>query len=405
MTGLNSRTVRFLTLLLMTGALATTSQSAVAQAKKPERQSEPTKVEEPKPEAPDKPERFRRLPEGRSGIPEWTPQAGRLQQVDCSRTETVKFLPIDVYPLLPIKDDTELGGEPILEIVAKISHTAGRIFLTGHVTISERYRRSRLVWNTETAFSSNFAFDSIVHKEGCVIDKVSPSGGQIGDMFNDSHAWEKVYGAGFIVSANCRQDTSGDDEGKVGCKDIKLKPIEVSYRKADEARLCDAVQIRPRAGVIFPLSDTQSGPAPKDMDGNRVDVFLDSVVEIVDVPDDKGQELGILTNLKMAEIRHDRRMRMRAYGKGGQRNVFLTAFDAPGCRIVSVNPATGTLRGKSFEGDHEPRQYGHSDGNLGMADGLIDYAICRTDTAGEDNGKIGCTEVAYKALTIVMEPE
>jgi hypothetical protein len=404
MTYVDRRAARLMALLLTMIALALTSYAATAQQKKPALQKEPEKVETQEPTVPDQPEKLRRTAESLEGVPDWVPQAGKLREVDCSGTETVQFLPIDVYPVLPVKDDTELDGKPRLKIDAEVSHSAGRIFLTGSVTIWEGHQQGMLAANTNTTFKSSFAFDSIVLKKGCAIDSVSPAAGQIGDDGNDSHDWEKVYGAGLIESADCRQDTRGDDEGKVGCKSIRLKPIEITFRKVDETRICDAVQMRPRNGFIYPLYTTRGGPHGKDMGGNRVDVFLDSNVRISDTPDGEGQELQIVTDLRMTEIREKQGRAMRVNGEGGQRNVFLTAFDSPGCRIVDVRPATGTLRGKSFEGDHEPRQYGTSEGNLGKAAGLIDYAICRTDTSGDDSGKIGCTEVAYELLTIILEP-
>ena len=403
MTHVDRRAARLMALLLTMIALALTSYSATAKQKKPVLQKEPEKVETQKPASPDQPENVRRTKESLQRAPDLVRRPLHFREVDCSGTETVQFLPIDVYPVLPVKDDTELGGKPRLKIDAEVSHSAGRIFLMGAVTIWEGHQRGMAQINTDTRFKSSFAFDSIVLKKGCVIDSVSPAAGQIGDSGNDSHDWEEVYGAGLIESADCRQDTRGDDEGKVGCKSIKLRPIEVTFRKMDETRICDAVQMRPRNGVIYPLYNNR-GSRYKDMDGNRVDVSLDSNVRISDTPDGKGQELQILTDLRMAEIHENPRLAMRVYGEGGQRNVFLTAFDSPGCRIVDVRPATGTLRGKSFEGDHEPRTYGKSEANYGMATGLIDYAICRTDTSGYDSGKIGCTEVAYKPLTIILEP-
>lgn len=136
------------------------------------------------------------------------------------------------------------------------------------------------------------------------------------------------------------------------------------------------------------------------MDGHRVDIKLDSRVVIRDIPDGKGQELRIMTVLWM----HDAEKRgMSTKGEAGQRNVFLTAFDAPGCRIVEVSPNTGILRAKSFAGDHDFRKYG--EGRFGQASGMIDYANCRADTSGKDRDKIGCTEIAYKPLTIILEPE
>jgi len=407
MTFVNNSAARFLTLLMATGLLVAMSQSATAQNKKPELQTEAAEIEEPKEAAPDRPDNFRRPREGLPDLGDWTPQAGKVREVDCSMTETVQFLPFDVYPLLPVKDDAELDGKSNLRINASITHTAGRILMTGYVRIWEGGgRRNLLSSNTQTEFKSSFAFDSIVYKKGCVIDKVTPSNGTIGDSANSNHHWGMVYGAGLIASAGCRQDTSGDDEGKVGCQKVTFRPISVSYREEDEERKCDAVEITPRTGFIYPLYNKGgNNPHTKDMDGNRVDVFVDSEINIADIPDGKGQELRISTNLKMAEIHDYAGRSMRVYGEGGQHNVFLTAFDAPGCRITSVTPATGTLRGKSTAGDHEPRTYGLSDANPGQAVGMIDYAICRTDTAGDDSGKIGCTEVVYKPLRIVMEPE
>lgn len=396
---------RLVPLLLATIVLALTSSSVAAQEKKPTLQKEPEKMEQQKYEVPTQPETLHRLPKKGKGIPDWVPEAGKLREVDCSGTETVQFTPIDAYPLLPVKDDTELGGKPVLKIDAKVSHTAGRIFLIGSVEISEGYQRSRLKTDTDTTFRSHFTFDSIVHKQGCVIDSVSPATGHIGDSRNNSHDWEPVYGAGLVRSANCRQDTRGDDEGKIGCRSIVLEPITITYRKMDEARICDAVQLMPRAGVIYPLYNKRGGSSYEDMDGNRVDVFLDSNVRITDTPDGKGQEVYILTDLRMAEIHSNPRLAMRVYGDIGRRNVFLTAFDAPGCRVVDVRPAVGALRGKSSQGDHEPRMYGKSEASFGLATGLIDYAICRTDTAGDDSGKIGCTEVVYNPLTIELEPQ
>ena len=403
MTYVNHGATRVMALLLTMIALALTSYSATAQQKKPALQKEPEKVEEQKPAAPDKPAPLRRLPADRAGIPDWTPQAAKLREVDCSGTETVQFLPIDVYPLLPVRGDTEIGGSPDFELSATVKHTAGRILLSGYVTLTEPERGGAFSSHSNTMYKGNFTFDSIVLKPGCEIDNVTPSKGEISDWSNYHHNWEMLYGAKLIESANCRQDTGGDDEGKVGCKSIKLRPIEVSFRKMDKSRICDAVAIKPRFGVIFPLSTNRGGPHGKDMNGNRVDVFLDSHVDISNTPDGMGQELSLSSNLKMSAVQKNKGRAMRVYGEGGQRNIFLTAFDAPGCRIVEVRPSTGTLRAKSSAGEHRSIEYGA--GSRGEASGMIDYAICRTDTSGEDSGKIGCTEVAYKPLTIILEKQ
>lgn len=403
MTYMKHGRTRPMALLVATSTLALTSYFAVAQDKKPTLQKEPEKVEEQQPAVPDRLERLRRVPEDIERMRERIPPIDREREVDCSGTETVRFLPFDVYPLLPVKGDTELGGSPNLELSANVSYTAGRIQLKGYLSLTEPDRHGAFAGVGDTVFRGNFAFESIVLKPGCVIEKVTPSAGEIKDWSNYHHDWEIVNGAKLIESANCRQDTSGDDEGKVGCKNIKLRPIEVSFRKMDKARICDAVQIMPRVQSIFPLFTNRGGPHGKDMDGHRVDVFLDSRVEITDMPDDKGQELSIVSNLKLSDAQGLAGRAMRVYGEAGQRNVFLTAFDAPGCRIVDVRPATGTLRGKSSAGYHKSRQYGT--GGIGEASGMIDYANCRTDTKGDDSGKIGCTEVVYKNLTIVLEPE
>ena len=228
---------------------------------------------------------------------------------------------------------------------------------------------------------------------------MTPVSGKIKDWSTYHHDWDTFSGAVLVESANCRLDTRGDDEGKVGCKNLRLRPITVSYRKIDEARICQPVKVEPRIGAIFPTR-TQTGPLRQDMDGHRVNIHIDSRARVRDIPDGKGQELLIETSLSLNEAE---RRGMRTKGEAGQRNVFLTAFDAPGCRIVEVNPSTGTLRAKSSAGNHKFNRYGG--GRAGEASGMIDFANCRTDTKGKDYGKIGCTEIAYKPLTITLEPE
>ncbi len=398
--------VLFLGALLLAGYPGISlSQTRTDEAKKTE--PEPAKAE---PKLPSKSTPLRQI-----RPPDRVPKAGKVQAPDCSGTETVKFSPLDIYPLLIIDDDTELGGKPDLEISAAVSHTAGRIWLTGFVTISEHPGgKTRLIFSrvSNTKYKRNFAIDSIVHREGCVIHSVTPSSGRIEDHFNDSHDWEKLNGVGLISSANCRQDTRGDDEGKVGCKEIRFQPIEVTYRPIEEDWLasgkprCDDIIVTPRSSAIFPLRT--SNKAHKDMGGHRVDISLDSTVEIAELEGlqtpARTQELSIRTSLEMVEIQKKKGSAMRVNGETGQRNIFLTAFDSPGCRIVSVRPTTGIIRGKAPADYHTPMKYGRDSG-FGSSSGLLDYAICRTDTSGDDNDRIGCTEIVYRPIKVALEPE
>ena len=136
MTYVKHGTIRWMALFVTASAVALTSFSSTAQVKDAAPIKKPEKVEEQE-SAPDRPDEVGRLPKDRTSIPEWTIQTNKPQEVDCSGTETVKFLPLDVYPLAPVRGDTELGGSPYMEISASIKHTAGRILLSGHVFLDE----------------------------------------------------------------------------------------------------------------------------------------------------------------------------------------------------------------------------------------------------------------------------
>ena len=105
----------------------------------------------------------------------------RQQRQDCSATETVTFEPIDVYPLLPVHGDTELAGYPELEINAKVTHTHGRIILSGEVKIDEKEHHGVQPWTAsdDTRFVGHFQVFAIAHKPGCVISVASPLRGHV----------------------------------------------------------------------------------------------------------------------------------------------------------------------------------------------------------------------------------
>ena len=110
----------------------------------------------------------------------------------------------------------------------------------------------------------------------------------------------------------------------------------------------------------------------------------------------------------MTLARPDRRADCPAGSSSGTPGGPAGTKDAPGCRVVKVEGVSGRLRGQTArKDDHRGTLYGSpsSPNHSAVAEGLLRYAWCRTDSDGSDSGRIGCADVGLNAILFRLAPK
>jgi hypothetical protein len=161
----------------------------------------------------------------------------RWRNPDCprySRDGLIVAAP-DAFPLPHVRGagDTEMAGnKPVTTIGAVIDYdTYGRGNLIMDVTMKEGKRD----WTT---FSKRYNknLDDLFSKKGCILKQVSPIRGSLRwTAPSDYHKWkrningDRTPGNDLVASADCKSDTKGRETGRIGCVNIRLKPLSVVY--------------------------------------------------------------------------------------------------------------------------------------------------------------------------------
>jgi hypothetical protein len=137
--------------------------------------------------------------------------------------------------------DGNIAGHPAkIEITSKIVATKLNQELDANTSVSIREDRSD--WTCFQGTSTKMLVQIPVSYPGCYFNNVLPvsSEGSL-KTTSGSDVWDWVTyqnGTGFIESASCRVNAPGSDIGKLGCRDIKLRPILVNLDHA-ELRMSD----------------------------------------------------------------------------------------------------------------------------------------------------------------------
>jgi len=350
-----------------------------------------------------------------------TPSGG-VPYADCGVEElTASF---DVFPLtLYINGDTDMKGHgPSVMIKGELHATDTRLTVIGKVNMDEveevldRYGQVEdYNLGDGTEFESSFYKEIFRAAPGCRIKmvesiegrSVSGAKGLIQENLKGSHSWEPVSiaslssGSQLIRRATCLGDTDGSESGKIGCKDITLMPLRV-YTESVTGPVCEKEEIRlPGHSVnyfgymnVYPLQKVRGDG---EMGGNPVKAQLNVTL--------KSEGSRIITDhyVRMEEDGGD-----RSTFEGSWRHLLFNAdTDAPGCYIREIRPdgSAGSLPlegGKSWTAERNRFAGGLGWDNPGSS-GLLKYAECRTDTGGNDTGKLGCRNISYSLDTLHVD--
>lgn len=350
---------------------------------------------------PSKKPKAHKKPSGKAGPKKIDPPTPRDLETSCSGSVRVRVSgPIEVSARLS-RGDFNLDGGAYLEIPTTVRHTKRRIFVEGQMIVQEKHppdpfaakpKGAPKLIDGDTRYAGSFQLVKGVNvPSGCEIGSVTPTNGS---MTSEPHQdrLHTVYGSGVLDQARCRTDNPRNrkDESLV-CIDLSFQELEVRFRPARVD--CSTVRIQPPTSAIQ-LRERTEGDA--DMHGNRPHVRMDGLVQR------SGDRVTLRTTLEMKEDQSD----WTTYRGTKTLEVFDAQLDRPGCRIRSVSPERGRLRGQTRrKNEHRGTLFGAPGSpNRGPnASGVLAGAWCRTDANGPDARRLGCGEIEYNPITIQLE--
>lgn len=149
---------------------------------------------------------------------------------------------LEVFPLgRRTRGDDEMDGHnPRISIVLNVVLGDSGRRLTANTTV--RMSEDRADWTTFEDSRSSLLMDLRQEYPSCYVLEadVNPRSGTItGRGGDDNHNWTAYgNGSGILSSASCLSDTRGRETGRIGCRTIQLRPIELILRH-EEARADD----------------------------------------------------------------------------------------------------------------------------------------------------------------------
>jgi len=303
--------------------------------------------------------------------------------VDCSAKTTVALPPISFGTLVPTRGDTEFAGRAELQLLASLDHSPRGLRLSGSVRIGEQGGTTRMVRSVRRRID-------VTVPTGCQIASVSRAGDNIKYESGGEHGARRIYGSDLVAEATCIADTDGDDFGRVGCRDVKFRPVVVEFEPAAPADCTDVDMWLP----LVELAPFHRSHGDGEMGGNRAYVEVTSKVEAL--PDGR---VRARASAKIEEDGGDR----STYKAAESLIVFDVDRDRPGCRVTGLEDAEGFLGDRTpHKNEHRVQDVGDR-GPGGGTNGHIGGASCRTDTNGEDDGRLSCL-VSRRPVLIKLAP-
>ncbi len=284
--------------------------------------------------------------------------------------------------------DTEMGGgwrRLFVQVFAR--HTKRDIILDGQVSVEEEFRHGKPKYKQAPTSMKRMLNRRIpvVKNAGCEISSISIKEGTASGRYRDGHNYVRAYGKDLIDWADCRSDTKGDDEGKLGCSRIRFREIEVTTVPA--AQTCPTIKVPHTWMTIEGFRHTRGDT---NMAGNDPYMELDGQIQITS----NGSRVSVRTDVEFRESKPD----TTTFNGSHTRIIFLADRDAPGCEVASVNHSTGRMRAQSHpdrRGRPQQIAYGHQ-----IIEGFFVRASCRPDAPGNDRGRVSCGSVVTKPLEI-----
>ena len=285
---------------------------------------------------------------------------------------------VEVDPLdRHLLGDTEMAGHPVkIRPDARVYKMADRILLDVGVLMTESVRDS-------TSFRRDIydivAFDARDVSPDCqIVGFTVPRQ----DSFNtkspsDFHDY-RVYvnpRQRLISNARCRSDTKGKDFGKVGCDQVRFRPLKV--RLAPAPKTCGAVTVTVPERNLSPFPNHTRGDT--NIAGNPTNLELRSRLDITE------SRVRLVTEGKIEERKPDN----TTFEIRDELEIFRAP---PHCEVVSATPDEGLVEVVGAPNDKTPRKH--------IGEGILERATCTTERSGSDQGKLGCHVVTFREITI-----
>ncbi len=285
--------------------------------------------------------------------------------------------------------DTEMGGYwRRVWASAKLRPTKRDIILSGWVRMHEEYRNGKPKYQQgPTTFRRYFERRiPVITNTACEIASISMKEGSAVGRYRDGHGTVKAYGNGIIDYADCRSDTNGNDEGRLGCRRIRFREIQIETRPATTS--CPNIVIQGNNVTVDRLDHVRGD---KDVHGNDPYVRIDTRVNL---NGDRTRAV-LQTDVEFEESKPD----TTTFEGQHQRLLFLAHRDAPGCEVASVDGGTGRLRAQSNPDRRNRPQFFGAPGQRHNQEGNISSAVCWPDGPGNDEDRVFCN-VSNKRITI-----
>ena len=284
----------------------------------------------------------------------------------------VEIDPLDRH----LRGDTEMAGHRVrIRPDARIYAMADRILVDVGMLMTESVRDS-------TTFRRDIddivAFDARDVSPDCQIVGFSTRT----DAFNTTSPKDfhdsRVYvhpRRGLISNVRCRSDTKGKDFGKVGCDEVRFRPLKVRLAPAPQA--CGAVTVTIPERNLSPFPNHTRGDT--NIAGNPTKLELRSRLDITE------SRVRLVTEGKIEERKPDHTtLEIRDE---------LDLYRAPPhCEVVSATPDEGLVEVAGAPNDQTPRKH--------IGEGILERATCTTERKGNDHGKVGCHVVTFREITI-----
>jgi hypothetical protein len=195
---------------------------------------------------------------------------------------------------------------------------------------------------------------------------------------------------GIVSSVECKTDYGEDDTGKVGCRNAVLREIQILRKPRREA--CGSVTVQPPRAFAFPFYH-RSGDKEMDNGKHTIHVFGKAGDPLSAIFPRVIKDVGIWLDPKVELVQYsgDR----TTFGHGAQGDVLLREDIPPHCDFGSA-----TLQGYKAVWLSRPKEEDHDWTYMSApADTPIVGVECRTDSKGEDDGKLGCW-VFFRPVTV-----
>lgn len=324
------------------------------------------------------------LPKLPPKVPSITP-APVVPQFDCSSTKTIQLPPMRAFGLAPVKgvDWTfdELSNERLKADVVALPR--------GIDVVLRLSARSEAFGGTDYAREQHLRLP-VTPPTGCEVSHTSATPETI--TLRGSESFERVFGNTFVDEAMCMGDTTNPEKMKrTGCRRIEFHPITVHFRQKSPTT-CSTIEIVPPPVDAMTIKKTLNGDDAFSTSEAYVEIDVENEVT--------STRVELETRVTIAEASDDR---SRFTTDWIASTVFDTALQAPGCKITSVELATGRLRDRAKYTNNAGYRPSVLDGSAAGSDrrGVLKFAGCRSATGGPK--EIGCM-VSFNAIRIHLAP-